>query len=191
MIRHSMTEGNKHKRYIGVTDEPLCPEGVELAKQKQYPAAERLYVSPLLRCVQTAQILFPGQEYVQVPEFAECDFGIFENKNAEELSDCAEYQQWMNSMGKAAFPGGESKEHFLQRCITGMDFLVQDCREKGASTAAMVVHGGTIMNLLEHFAQPKREFYDWYVENAGGYVMELDVEAWRKEERAITQVIKI
>ena len=30
LIRHSMTAGNLKKRYIGRTDESLCPEGIVL-----------------------------------------------------------------------------------------------------------------------------------------------------------------
>ena len=33
LIRHSITEGNLQKRYIGMTDEPLCEEGILLLKQ--------------------------------------------------------------------------------------------------------------------------------------------------------------
>ena len=32
LIRHSMTAGNLKKRYIGRTDESLCPEGIVLLK---------------------------------------------------------------------------------------------------------------------------------------------------------------
>ena len=50
LIRHSKTAGNLLGRYIGTTDESLCPEGIALLKQKTYPLAEALYVSPMKRC---------------------------------------------------------------------------------------------------------------------------------------------
>ena len=34
----------------------------------------------------------------------ECDFGLFENKSYEELSDCPEYQAWIDSNGTLPFP---------------------------------------------------------------------------------------
>ena len=33
LIRHSMTAGNLKKRYIGRTDESLCPEGIVLLEK--------------------------------------------------------------------------------------------------------------------------------------------------------------
>ena len=49
LIRHSMTAGNLKKRYIGRTDESLCPEGIVLLEsyiQKNiYPEVQRVYVS--------------------------------------------------------------------------------------------------------------------------------------------------
>mgnify|MGYP000220020035 FL=1 len=45
LIRHSMTAGNLKKRYIGRTDESLCPEGIVLLEsyiQKNiYPEVQR------------------------------------------------------------------------------------------------------------------------------------------------------
>ena len=61
LIRHGKTAGNLLGRYIGSrTDEPLCDEGREGLAGKQLPEVERLYVSPMKRCVETAEILWPG-----------------------------------------------------------------------------------------------------------------------------------
>ena len=57
LIRHGKTEGNKLSRYIGTTDEPLCQEGTEFLHKMDYPKVQAVYVSPLKRCVQTAEIL--------------------------------------------------------------------------------------------------------------------------------------
>ena len=46
LIRHSMTAGNLQRRYVGRTDEGLCPEGIELAEQK---AKRRLRVAAYCR----------------------------------------------------------------------------------------------------------------------------------------------
>ena len=58
LIRHGMTEGNRHQRYIGVTDEPLCEEGRKLLRKFTYPKPQAVFVSPLKRCLETAAILF-------------------------------------------------------------------------------------------------------------------------------------
>ena len=87
LIRHGQTPGNKLSRYIGTTDEPLSDEGREFLKKLSYPMPEELFVSPLLRCVETAEIFFPGKQLHIIEELSECDFGEFENKNTKSLPE--------------------------------------------------------------------------------------------------------
>mgnify|MGYP002987563148 FL=1 len=152
LIRHGKTEGNKLARYIGTTDEPLCQEGTDFLKKMDYPEVQDIYVSPLKRCVQTAEILFPGKPVHIIEELAECDFGEFENKNYKELEGNAKYQAWIDSNGTLPFPGGESREGFKYRSLTGFQKAVTQCIRKNVDTAALVIHGGTIMNIMEEYA---------------------------------------
>ena len=60
LIRHSITAGNLKGRYIGSqTDEPLCQDGIALIQNFVYPFVERVYVSPMKRCVETAELIWP------------------------------------------------------------------------------------------------------------------------------------
>ena len=108
LIRHGKTKGNLEGRYIGTTDEPLCEEGkqslMQMADAKKYPAVEALFVSPMLRCRESAKILFPKQSISVVSDLRECDFGRYENKNFQELSGDADYQRWLDSNGTLPFP---------------------------------------------------------------------------------------
>ena len=180
LIRHGQTPGNKLKRYIGTTDEHLTREGCELLKELSYPIPETLYVSPLLRCVETAGILFPEKELHIIDELSECDFGEFENKNYKELSGNENYQKWIDSNGMLPFPGGESREEFKRRSLTGFQKAVTGCIREDVHRAALVVHGGTIMNIMEEYADRQRPFYEWHVKNGGGYLVELDPISWQK-----------
>lgn len=105
MIRHGKTYGNTQGRYIGITDEPLLPEEAADLEQYSLGTVDRVFASPRKRCLETAAILFPGQEITVVEEFAECDFGEFENKNYQELSGNPNYQRWVDSGGTLEFPG--------------------------------------------------------------------------------------
>lgn len=185
LIRHGKTEGNKLARYIGTTDEPLCQEGIEFLKKMDYPKVQEIYVSPLRRCVQTAEILFPEKPVHIIEELAECDFGEFENKNYKELSDDPRYQAWIDSNGIMAFPGGESKEECAVRNLEGFQRAVTTCIRENISEAALVVHGGTIMNIMEAYALPKKEFYEWHVGNGCGYLVELEPALWKKDRRVL------
>ena len=100
VIRHGQTFGNTKRRFLGRTDEPLWEGGIrELERLREKgiwgEAAEgALFSSPMLRCLQTAQILFPGSKPTLLPGMIECDFGIMENKNHEELDGDPQYQAW-------------------------------------------------------------------------------------------------
>lgn len=185
LIRHGKTEGNGLGRYIGVTDEPLCQEGREFLNKMEYPGVESVYVSPMKRCVETAQILFPDKRFHIIEELSECDFGDFENKNYKELEGNSDYQAWVDSNGTLPFPGGESREEFKLRSLCGFQKAVTGCIRNGVTCAALVVHGGTIMNIMEEYADIQRPFYEWHVKNGGGYEVELDPLLWKKDRREL------
>lgn len=59
LIRHGITQGNLDGKYIGITDLPLCRQGVDELYDKiekyDYPSVQKVYTSPLKRCKQTAR----------------------------------------------------------------------------------------------------------------------------------------
>ena len=124
--------------------------------------------------------IFSGKKLNIIDELAECDFGEFENKNYQELDGNEHYQSWIDSGGLLPFPGGESREEFKRRNVTGFQKAVNGCLRNGISLAALVVHGGTIMNVMEEYADEDRSFYDWHVQNGKGYEVEIDPELWKK-----------
>lgn len=82
--------------------------------------------------------------------------------------------------------GGGSKESFAARSLAGFaralgmcgyDVMVPDNRyspsdEKAVSeisSAAFVVHGGTIMSIMEAYAVPRRAYYGFQIGNGEGY----------------------
>lgn len=183
LIRHGKTAGNLLGRYIGSRiDEPLCDEGREGLAGKKLPEVERLYVSPMKRCVETAEILWPGfdrKKMQKVTDLRECDFGDFENKNYKELSGNGDYQAWIDSNGTLPFPNGESMDAFKSRCLEAFARIVEDVSgaeqewiasgKTGIFRAGIVVHGGTIMAILEQYGYPKAAYFDYQVKNGCGY----------------------
>ena len=91
LIRHGLTAGNLDGRYIGGgTDLPLCSEGraqlAELKERFEYPVVDTVFSSPLLRAVETANILFPGAAHqFTVHDLREAHFGVFEGRPVKEL----------------------------------------------------------------------------------------------------------
>ncbi len=170
LIRHGRTQGNLERRYIGRTDEALCTDGKTqiAALAAELPDCDRVYTSPMLRCRQTAAILFPNYKATIIPDLKECDFGIFEGRTADEMSDDHAYRAWVDANCAAPIPGGDDIEAFKDRsakAFADIAFaLPDDC------TAAFVLHGGNIMAVLECFIVPKRDFYDYHLPN-GGWVL--------------------
>ena len=177
LIRHGKTYGNTLGRYIGITDEELCPEGREelaaLRERGQYRSIrpDLVYVSPLRRCRQTAELLFPGVPQEICRDLRECDFGEFENKNYKELSGNPAYQAWVDSGGTLPFPGGESREAFQERCRVEFARVLRALKRQAGSNAVFVVHGGTIMSILSAYAPQGAAdpFYRWQVKNGEGW----------------------
>ncbi len=164
-VRHGATAGNLERRYIGRTDEPLCPLGVEQVRQlrEEELTADYLFISPMRRTRQTAQLLFPHLTARVEEGLRETDFGVFEGRTATELSGNADYQRWLDTMCQGAIPGGEQVADFKRRCCE----TFQECMQKlpEGCCVAFVVHGGVIMSVLEAYACPHRDFYDYHVPN--------------------------
>lgn len=171
MVRHGKTAGNLLGRYIGTTDEPLCAKGVEELCGKACGNPEIVYASPLRRCLETAEILWPGIPVVKVNDFRECDFGEFENKNYKELSGNPAYQAWIDSNGRLPFPDGESLENFKARVQGAFRHTIQAAEKAGYQKIALAVHGGTIMAIMEKWGTPAGEYYRWQVKNGEGFVI--------------------
>ena len=171
LIRHGTTQGNKERRFIGVMDVPLAPEGEELARQvgPTLPAVDHVYRSPLIRCAQTADLLWPDAEKTVISQLRETDFGPFEGKNHEELKDDPLYQQWITTADFAKIPVGESAEAAVERASEGLRLLLADAKEHGYERVGVVSHGGTLMGLLWRFGRPERDYYNWMCANCGGY----------------------
>ena len=192
LIRHGETASNQEHRYLGWTEEPLSSVGKqqleELKEQGIYPDPEDislLFVSPMLRCRETAQWLFGKKEQIVIPEFKEIHFGLFEGKNYLDLQGNEQYQAWIDSNGTLPFPEGESREEFCSRCNRGFVRMLQICKQQEERIRnadekepprlkiAAVVHGGTMMAVLSSFLQGS--YYDFQVGNGEGYRCEITV----------------
>lgn len=171
-----MTTGNEQKRYIGSTNEALSKQGILQLEQLSYERPDILFSSPKLRATQTCEILFPNMEYECINDLRETDFGRFENKNYLELSESKEYQDWIKSNGTLPFPEGEAKETVAKRVKLAFEKAMDEISQKREHTpedclVTFVIHGGTIMHILDDFSEKKekKDFYAWQVKNGCGY----------------------
>lgn len=191
LLRHGATAGNERRKYIGRTDEPLSGRGVAQARAlaergiragAAWPVPACVYVTPLIRTRQTAALLFPEAEQIVVEDLQEMDFGDFENRSAEEMAEDAAYREWVEGKCEGPCPGGESKADFSRRVQKSFADVIAARMKRDAlcggeagtqaasEPAVFVVHGGTIMALLEKYARPAVGFYEGHMQNCQGIV---------------------
>lgn len=177
LIRHLPTNGNLESRYIGSLDEPLAHIKITGQSLDAYRrtlnefAPQRIVSSPLLRAKETAALFFPGKNFEVQDDFREMEFGLFEGKNYLELKDHKAYQEYIDSNGTIGFPEGEKPEQFKKRCRDAFSKLVMESEEE---TIALVVHGGTIMAIME--AVTKQPYFSFQVSCGCGFYLEYNRE---------------
>lgn len=182
LLRHGTTIYNVEKRYQGQRDIPLSEDGRAQIRKADF-TTDVVYVSPLIRTRQTAEILFPEARQVVVENLKEMNFGSFEGRNYIEMEHDPDYLAWVESNCETACPDGERKDGFCDRTCTAFAQLVDEALREKREQLVIVAHGGTQMAVMERFAVPHYEYYHWCAPNAGGY--KLDTSRW-PQERILT-----
>lgn len=181
LLRHGATAFNAERRYQGMIDSPLSPEGeADICAADFCP--DTVYVTPLCRTQSTAARMFPHAQQVVVPELIEMNFGVFEGRSAKEMEHDEQYTAWVESGCESRCPGGETRKEFCDRTCAAFAQLVDNAVERGESRLVIVAHGGTQMGVMERFAIPRKPYFSWCGANAGGYVLETTPERWRRAQ---------
>lgn len=178
LLRHGETDYNAQGRYLGLTDLPLSRRGREALARADF-APETVYVSPLRRTAETAEILFPGAKRIVVPGLREMDFGVFEGRSWRDMEHFAPYRAWVDGGCRGQIPEGESMAAFSDLTCAAFETLADRAAEAGEPLLVIVAHGGTQMAALERFALPRREYFSWRSPPGGGFV--LDGARWQTE----------
>ena len=182
LLRHGMTTCNAEGRYQGRLDVPLSPEGAKALRAADF-APETVYVSPLRRAVQTAQILFPAAALVTVGDLAEMDFGDFDGRTADEMAEDPAYRTWVEQGCSTRCPNGETRAEFCDRSCRAFAALVEQAAAEGRESLAIVAHGGTLRAVMERFSEPRFDFFSLPTPFGGGYVLEYDAALWQRERK--------
>ena len=123
LLRHGQTEYNAQHRYQGQQDIPLSAAG----RAQLRPAGfmpDVVYVSPLIRARQTAEIFFPGCPQIIVQDLREMCFGSFEGRNYVEMEHDPDYLAWVAANCESQCPDGERKTEFSDRICRTFAALV-------------------------------------------------------------------
>lgn len=120
---------------------------------------KRVYTSGMLRCEQTAAILFPQAERIAESDLREMDFGVFENRSAADMADDPAYRAWVDGGCEARCPGGEDRDGFVSRCTVAFQRLAVRAMTVDDRHLVLVVHGGTIMALLSALREDYPDYF--------------------------------
>ncbi|MDO5014562.1 MAG: histidine phosphatase family protein [Clostridia bacterium] len=182
LLRHGLTEENTQGRYVGHMDPSLSEEGrkqlVEMKKTMVYPKAQALISSPLKRAIESAKILYPSLNPIEINQFMECNFGEYEGKTAEELEHEDTFPRWLAGDKETAPPGGESSEEFGNRICEGFEKAIDGIFKSGITDTVIMTHGGVIMSLLSRYGLPSLPATSWMTPNGCGYALHINAHLW-------------
>jgi len=158
-------------RYVGAMDVPLSSEGISQIEKLQVVFQDQnidtIFTSPMLRCRQTCEIVFPEAVASCDDNLKEINFGRWEGLTFEEISskDPGIVDRWAEDVADFTFPEGESVDLFnkrVQKFATGL-------RAGQSENIVVVCHGGVIRSLLCHFLGIDLRKYLLFQVNKGSY----------------------
>jgi len=187
LLRHGLCRGETEGRYIGHTDAPLTEEGRSQLRQLReahpYPPADALFVSPMKRCVETAQILYPNLKPIELPGLKEYFFGEFEDKTPEQLHSHPLFARWIAGEPGLAPPFAEDLARFQARINDTFVRLCDGLLKTGTGSCAAVTHGGVIMALLAAFGLPEAPMHDWLAPSGCGFTLRIEPSIWLRARK--------
>lgn len=184
-IRHGDIAETKNGAYIGITDVSLSSDGREELKKLdstcRYPYAPVLFSSPLKRCIETCEIIYPGKEPIVVDELSEMNFGLWEGKTAEDLKNHPDFNKWLSGDTSVKPPEGESSADFTRRVCLMFQKIVDGLISTGHTEAVIVTHGGVIMTLMAVYGFPQAKPFEWACESGTGYSIRITPMLWQRD----------
>ncbi len=187
LFRHGLTKGNLNAQYIGHTDLPLTTDSISSLKSikahKHYPEVDAVFSSPLKRCIDSANIMFPKNNTLVIDDFIEYNFGEFEGLTAEELKDNEDFKNWLHGDIYAAAPYGESNAQFSHRICDAFEKVVDGCVKTGTNNIAIVGHAGVLMTILACYGLPEAPMAHWQMDAGYGYKLRLTPSLWMQARK--------
>ncbi|MEM6529751.1 MAG: histidine phosphatase family protein [Chloroflexota bacterium] len=192
LIRHGETDWNTQHRWQGHAPTSLNATGHEQARALGAYLRDKsigmVYSSDLPRAFQTAQPIAAAHNLAPISDmrFRELNVGVFQALFPDELAALYpdELAAWRSGDMNYAPPGGETRNHMLDRAMAGFT----DGTE-GASTdnIAIVTHGGTIRLMLPAICPEDPKLQEKIpVQNTSYTLLERGSERWRVVELTVT-----
>lgn len=187
LFRHGLTKGNLNAQYIGHTDYPLTTDSIQSLKnikaKHHYPKVDAVFVSPLKRAMQSADIMFDKNNKIVIDNFIEYNFGEFEECTAEDLKDNDAFKAWLHGDIYSKPPFGESNAEFVQRICDAFEKVIDGCIKAGMENIAIVSHAGVLMTILSCYGLPEAPMAHWQMDAGYGYKLRITPSLWMKARK--------
>jgi broad specificity phosphatase PhoE len=153
LIRHAETEWSKAKRHTGRTDIPLTDDGREAARALRARLADRtfaaVFVSPLARARETAELAGLGGQAVVRDDLVEFDYGEYEGITTADIRKTRpDWNLWSDGS-----PGGETPDDVGAR----VDRVIAEAMEVDGDVA-IVAHGHVLRVLGARWTEQPASF---------------------------------
>ncbi len=185
-IRHGAIDETLSGKYIGTNDVSLSDKGKAALRrldfEYSYPGAKVVFTSPLKRCTQTCAVLYPELTPLVIANLSECNFGEWEGKTADELSDDDTFKKWLAGDNSVKPPRGESNADFVRRICKMFESIVEGLMKTGTTESVIVTHGGVIMTLLAVYGLPQAKPFEWTTDNGCGYSVRITPMLWQRDK---------
>lgn len=154
LVRHGETDWNRSGRVMGDQPVPLNRAGErqarELASLLGGIKIARIYSSPVLRALQTAQILGAQLQagIVQAPGLSEIGVGAWMNRFWRDLADDPAKRDWYSRPDHARPDGGETLREVQRRAVSSVQEIFSTL---GDGHVLCVSHADVIRTILAHY----------------------------------------
>ena len=161
----------------------------QMKEEYKYPQVDFVFSSPLKRCTETAEILYPDLKPIIIDDLTEYNFGEFEGRTADELHEKEPlFDRWLLGEENIKPPFGESNREFTNRICNCFSKIVDGVVKSGSDNVAVVTHGGVIATLLANFGIPEASMSEWMTPSGCGFTLLISHYLWMSGRKA--EVIK-
>ncbi len=194
-IRHGYSEDNKAGLLGGFgRDVSLTDEGrdtlLQMKEDYTYPHIDALFVSPMKRAVQTAELLYPNHERILIAPLVETSYGAMEGTPLEEVYTSKFFQNWMHPETPFTPEGAETYLEFRARVAAAASTLLEGMMKSGITDAAVIAHGNVIAAVVSALGLPAQTEDMWYADNGTGYTLSTSPDMWMRSNKAEVTAIQ-
>lgn len=154
LVRHGETDWNRSGRVMGDQSIPLNQAGEAQARACAEVLSRTpitgIFTSPVLRAVQTAEILCRPQEapLQHIPDLREIGVGHWVNRYWKDLADDPAKRGWYSQPDLARPAGGETLREVQQRAVAAVEQVIKCPQDR---PYVFVSHGDVVRAILAHY----------------------------------------